>query len=90
MLAENGVRVLTNTALARITEKGAVMVNKHHRYEAEVAADTVVLAVGLKPEDNLMRDLEGKAAELYYVGDCREPGRILDAIWGAFETLRTV
>lgn len=90
MLAENGVRMLTNTALARITDTGAVLVNKHHRYEAEVAADTVVLAVGLKPEDGLLRDLEGRAAELYHVGDCREPGRIMDAVWGAFETLRTV
>ncbi|UCC59853.1 MAG: FAD-dependent oxidoreductase, partial [Dehalococcoidia bacterium] len=90
MLTENGVRVLTNTALARITDEGAILVNKIHRYEAEVAADTVVLAVGLKPRDDVVRHLECRAVELYHVGDCREPGRIMDAIWGAFETLRTV
>lgn len=90
MLAENGISVLTNTTLGRVTDEGAIVVNKHHRYEAELKADTVILALGLKPERDLVKALEGKTAELYSFGDCEEPGRIMDAVWAAFETMRSI
>jgi 2,4-dienoyl-CoA reductase (NADPH2) len=45
-----------------------------------VFADTVVLAVGAKPEDRLYRELEGKVPELYAVGDCVSPRKMIEAI----------
>ncbi len=90
MLAESGVNVLTNTTLARISDEGAIVVDKHHRYEAELKADTVILALGLDSERDLLKALEGKVAELYSVGDCKEPGRIMDAVWDAFGTMRSI
>jgi 2-enoate reductase len=88
MLAENGVTVLTDAQVARVTDEGAVIVNKRRRYQAHLKADTVVLAVGLKPEVKLTRALEGAKAEVHSIGDCREPRKIIDAIWLAHQTAR--
>ena len=88
MLAENGVSVLTKTTLARVTDEGVVVVNKYRRWQAELKADTVVLALGLKPERDLANALEGKVAELHVIGDCEQPGKIIDAVWGAFGAMR--
>jgi 2-enoate reductase len=90
MLAENGVSVLTNTNLVRVTDDGAVVINQFRRYEAKLMADTIVIALGLKPERGLVKALEGKVKELHAIGDCEGAGRIMDAIWGAFDTTRTI
>jgi 2-enoate reductase len=88
MLAENDVSVLTDTDLVRISEHGAVVENKYRRFEAELKADTVVLALGLTPETGLLKALQGKVKELYSIGDCERPAKIIDAIWGAFDIAR--
>ena len=90
MLAENGVSVLTNTSLVRISDYGAVVENKYHRFEAELKADTIILALGLKPETDLLKALQGKVKELYSVGDCEGPGKIIDAVWRAFDVARAL
>lgn len=90
MLAENGVSVLTNTNLVRISEHGAVVENKYHRFEAELKADTIILALGLKPETYLLKALQGKVKELYSIGDCEGPGKIIDALWRAFDIARVL
>jgi 2-enoate reductase len=90
LLAENGVSVLTNTDLVRVTDKGASVINQFRRYEAELPADTIVMAMGLKPESGLVKALKGKVKELHAIGDCERPGRIMDAVWGAFMTMRSV
>lgn len=88
MLAENGVSVLTDAQLARITDDGAVIVNKRRRYQAHIKADTIVLAVGMKPEIRLAKALEGMGGEVHSVGDCRDPRKIIDAIWLAYDTAK--
>ena len=90
LLAENGVCVLTDSQFARATDEGAVIVNRRRRYQAHIPADTVVLAVGLKPEVHLAKALEGEVSEVYSIGDCWESRKILDAIWSAFHTARTI
>ena len=90
MLAENDVSVLTNTNLVRISEHGAVVENKYHRFEAELEADTIILALGLKPETDLLKALQGKVKELYSIGDCEGPGKIIDAVWRAFDIARVL
>lgn len=80
LLAENYVSVLTNASLGRVTDEGAIVVNKRRRYEAELKADTVVLALGLKPERGLIEALEGKVPELHVIGDSEEPRKIMDAV----------
>ena len=90
MLAENGVTVLTNTNLVRVTDDRAVVISRFRRYEAKLPADTIVIAMGLKPERGLVKAFEGKVKELHVIGDCEGPGRIMDAVWGAFLTVRLI
>ena len=90
LLAENYVNVLTDTRLARITDEGAIVVNKRCRYEAELKADTVVLALGQKPEKDLFKALEGKVQKLYAIGDCKKTGKIMNAVQSAFNITRLI
>jgi 2-enoate reductase len=90
MLAENGVNVLTNTKMVRVTDDGALVINQYRRFEAKLPADTIVIAMGLKAEKSLVKALEGTVGELHAIGDCEGPGKIMDAVWGAFDIARNL
>ncbi|MFQ6075048.1 MAG: FAD-dependent oxidoreductase [Candidatus Bathyarchaeia archaeon] len=90
MLAESGVTVLTNTVLLEITDEGAVVLDKQCNERKTLKADTVVLSLGLKPNRELLEALEGSVSELYAIGDCVEPRKIIHAIWEAFRTARLI
>ena len=82
--------------LARLEEKDVTLVTDVKEYEAihddglviidsqgkwqTLEADTIVLAAGASPNDQLANALAGKVGEIHFAGDCAKPGRILDAI----------
>jgi len=78
MLGEQGVRVILGAELKEITDKGIII--KSAGEERLVEADTVVLAVGSVPNDELYLKLYNKVPEVYIVGDCVEPRGIMEAI----------
>jgi len=82
LVKESGVEVLTATKLVEIGETGAIVDTDSGK--RELKADSIVLALGLQVESTLRGDLEGKVPELYAVGDCVEPRKILNAIWEGF------
>ena len=45
-----------------------------------IPAETVVLATGSEAENTLYRNLEGRVPELYAIGDCVAPRKLLEAI----------
>ncbi|MDD5101080.1 MAG: FAD-dependent oxidoreductase, partial [Syntrophales bacterium] len=47
-------------------------------------ADSVVVAVGMKSEDTLLKQVEGKVPELYKVGTCAGPGKVVNVIYDGF------
>ena len=66
-----GVYMYPNSRVYSITEKGVNIV-----YNGELLflkADSVVIAVGSKPEDELSRQIEKLVPEIYMIGDCVEP-----------------
>jgi len=65
--------------LDRITEESAVVCNKDGQRQT-FQAGSVVLATGMKANDRLYKELEGKVPELYKIGDALQPRRVLDAI----------
>jgi len=87
-LRQAGIRLETNATAVEITEKG-VMVSGDGESEV-VAADTVVLAVGLTPNRELARSLEGKGKSLRLVGDCDQPHKIAEAIESGLRVGREV
>ncbi len=56
------------------------------RFEQEILplpADTVVLAIGVKPADDLVSELKGLVPEIYPIGDCVVPGNAAQATYSA-------
>ena len=78
-LTDSGVTMLTGAKCQEINEKFVVITTKEGK-EQNIAADSVVLAVGAKADVKLLKSLKGLAPEIHLVGDCIEPRRIIDAI----------
>jgi len=52
--------------------------------------DTLIISRERATNDSLFNELQGKAAEVYKIGDCSEVGDIKTAIWGANEVARKI
>jgi 2-enoate reductase len=89
LLKFHKVDVMTNFSLFEVTEKGAVVIHKDSRKET-LPADTIIIAVGLQPEQGIYRMLLGNLTNLYLVGDAREAKNIMNAIWDAYEVARVI
>jgi len=73
-----------------VVDDGLVVVDKSGQRKT-LKADKVVLAVGMISSDDSLADiLEGRVAEVYRIGDCVTPGKVLDAVWAGFRTARLV
>ncbi len=77
-LKEVGVKIMTETNTLAITDEGVKIADAAGK-KSLLKADTVILARGAKPVDNLSGELEGKVKELYTIGDAREPRGIREA-----------
>jgi len=82
-LDDIGVRILTNTTIKEFTGDGLVVIDKEGK-EQVLKADTVILALGSKPENKLAEELRGKVDELYVAGDCADPRKIGEAMHEGF------
>ncbi|GAI12435.1 unnamed protein product, partial [marine sediment metagenome] len=79
LLEDSGVDIMTNMKVEEITDNSVIAVDKNSNMRS-IDCDTVVLAVGLKPNKGLYNSLVGEFREIYEVGDCKEPRKIADAI----------
>jgi 2,4-dienoyl-CoA reductase-like NADH-dependent reductase (Old Yellow Enzyme family)/thioredoxin reductase len=82
-LKETEIEVKCKTKLMRIDQKGITVQGEAGEYE--IPAETVVLAVGARSNNALLQKLEGKVPEVYSVGDCVSPRKMIDAIREGFE-----
>ena len=78
-LLEKGVTLLTNIHYDEVTAQGLVVTTKDNEKRV-IEADTIVLAAGSIPDQELYQEIKGRAAEVYLAGDCVEPRKIRDAI----------
>jgi NADPH-dependent 2,4-dienoyl-CoA reductase/sulfur reductase-like enzyme len=91
-ISELGIPVLTNTKIKEIRENELVVEKLRRkqlvRIEEKIIkpVDTVVLAVGAKPEQSLMEILTSEGYAVHAVGDCVQPRRALHAIHEGFLT----
>ena len=88
LVEDSKVEVLTGTKLVEVTGEAAVVENDGSR--RELKADSVVLALGFETESTLQDSLEGKVPELFAIGDCAEPRKILHAMWEGFHASRII
>ena len=75
-----GVEILRSTVTEEITDEGVTVVDqdKNKRF---IEADTVVLACGTTPNNELQDELACIVSEVHLVGDCLRPRNIMTAIY---------
>jgi 2,4-dienoyl-CoA reductase-like NADH-dependent reductase (Old Yellow Enzyme family)/thioredoxin reductase len=85
-LAANNVRVVVKAQVQRITSKGVLIRWEEMNSEQEfISCDTVVLARGLCPELELLKDIDSLDLEIYRIGDSVKPRNIYAAIKDGFD-----
>ncbi len=89
LLSDARMKVLTYTNTLGITDEGVTIADKSGN-RSVLKADTVVLALGLEPDRRLFEALEGKLPEVYAIGDCVEPRKVINAIWEGFRLARLI
>lgn len=82
-LEMRGVTVITEAKMKDIASDHVVYTDIQGN-DVTLAADSVVLAMGSRPENSLARSLEGIGVEVKVIGDAKKCGRIGEAIDDGF------
>jgi 2,4-dienoyl-CoA reductase-like NADH-dependent reductase (Old Yellow Enzyme family)/thioredoxin reductase len=78
-LEKKGVIMLTNVRYELITRNSLIITDQEDARKT-LKPDSIVFAAGSVPDDHIFHLLQGKVQECYALGDCIQPGRILEAI----------
>lgn len=89
-LCEQKVKILTNSIIYEITKGGVSILDKDSSRRKSIRAENIVLSLGAKPNVELFKELKGKVKELYRIGDCVKPRKIIDAIYEGFHIAREI
>jgi 2,4-dienoyl-CoA reductase-like NADH-dependent reductase (Old Yellow Enzyme family)/thioredoxin reductase len=79
LAAASNVDVQLGWRVIEINESGVKAVNTEGQTRL-FEADTNVLAVGVEPMDELLNQLQSVSAQIFIVGDCRQPQNIAAAL----------
>jgi 2,4-dienoyl-CoA reductase (NADPH2) len=72
-----------------VTDKGLTIITKDGNRKT-IEADTIIPALPLTSNIELLKSLEGRVPEVYAVGDCREPLLIADAVADGWRIARAI
>ena len=78
-LAKKGAAMLTGVSYEEITDNGLRLTTGEGE-TVFIEADTILITTPPEPNNELMKILEGVVPEVHMVGDCKNPGQIVDAI----------
>jgi len=78
-LAQFGVKIVTGARVKEITDNCVVVV-RNGQEETISGGDSIVLALGTRPANELAEQIKGKMIEVHTIGDAKEPRKALDAI----------
>ncbi len=81
---KKGVATIAGVKSMEITDMGVNITTREGDKQA-IEADSIMPAVPLAPNTGLAKSLEGKAPEVYAIGDCGQPRMIVDAIADGWE-----
>ncbi len=82
-LAERNVKIVKSTKIEEITGEGVVLAGRNWN-KTFLKADSVVLALGLKPSNRLAEEIRGRVKSVRVIGDAQQPRRIQDAVYEGF------
>jgi 2,4-dienoyl-CoA reductase-like NADH-dependent reductase (Old Yellow Enzyme family)/NADPH-dependent 2,4-dienoyl-CoA reductase/sulfur reductase-like enzyme len=93
-IREHGIRVLPGSEAVGIVGDGAVVRSRGDGSQRLIEADTVVYAVGMKPEreaaDALRACASSLSLEFYQIGDCLTPKNMLEANQAGYHIARDI
>jgi NADH dehydrogenase FAD-containing subunit len=92
-LTSKDVRIYAGQRVTQILDDSVVVSDRPligGGQEMSIPAESVVLAIGMKPEPLCDLSEFPDDAEWHQVGDCLNPGNAFDAIQNAFELSRTI
>jgi 2,4-dienoyl-CoA reductase-like NADH-dependent reductase (Old Yellow Enzyme family)/thioredoxin reductase len=78
-LREKGVQILTSTKAIRF-EKEGLWVEDPQGTKKLGGFDSIVIALGSIPNDELVESLKGKVPEVYVIGDASKPREVMEAL----------
>jgi len=87
-LRQMGVDMLTELDYDSITDAGLTIIQEGEK--KLIPADTIVMAAGGEPDDDLYRALEGKVAEIHRIGNAKEVRNCLAAVYEGAEVGRAI
>jgi 2,4-dienoyl-CoA reductase-like NADH-dependent reductase (Old Yellow Enzyme family)/thioredoxin reductase len=92
-LKECAIKIMTNTKPVEIFRESIAVINNKGTKLA-LKADSIVLATGMMPNDELVKVLKdsdiSSSLEIHTVGDCKEPRGIFEAIHDGFKAASAV
>lgn len=77
-LGAKGILMISGVQHEEGTKEGLTITDRWGK-SYNIQADTIVIATGATPNSSLAKELEGKVPELYCIGDCVSPRKIIDA-----------
>ncbi|CDB43164.1 putative uncharacterized protein [Firmicutes bacterium CAG:240] len=83
-----GTKMLKETKVIEITKEGVVVENAEGRQT--LPADTVVIAAGAKPNNDMYEQLVGKVKNVDCIGDAVKVARIPDAVESAYKLAASI
>jgi 2,4-dienoyl-CoA reductase (NADPH2) len=84
-----GIITKTEAVYVEIADEGLIIINKEGKKEM-IQADSIVPAMPLSPNADLLKSVEGKVREAYAIGDCDEPKLLTEAIAAGSRIGRTI
>ena len=79
------IKIITGAEVKEISENSIALVKEEGR-QAVQGIDTVVLAVGSTPRDEVVEEIRATGIPVHVIGDVKAPRKAIDAIHEAFET----
>jgi len=77
-LHAKGVKILTSAKVKEILDDGVLFI-RDGQEESVRNVDSIILALGSRPVDHLSEKIKDKVAEVYVIGDAKEPRKVLEA-----------
>ena len=78
-LQAKGVHLLTSTKVTRFEKEGLWVEDPQGTKKLE-GFDSMVIALGSVPNDELVESLKGKVPEAFIIGDASKPREIMEAV----------
>ncbi len=86
-LTKGKAQFLINRKLISI-ESNAILLQSPEGGVQKEGVDAVILALGSKPENHLVKDIESQDIPVWVIGDAKKIGRIVDAVEEAYQVAK--